>query len=136
MRFILLSIKENIKELLYFIRNIPGYFRLQINYGCDPDIYSYIIENYEKVLCNRTKTMSKPTYHWKDVVYELDRWYEEWREEETEEMLKDIHILIGNWFLALEDECCDPWDISKCISIAKKYNYTMKDYKEFLKTIY
>lgn len=136
MRFILLSIKENIKELFYFIRNIPGYFRLQRNYGCEPDTYSYIIENYEKVLCNRTKTMSKPTYCWRDVVYEIDRWYEEFCEEETEEMLKDIHILIGNWFFALEDECCYPWDISKCISMAKKYNYNMKDYKEFLKTIY
>ena len=70
-------IKENIKELFYFIKWIPGYIKLHREYGYEPDVYSYIIENYEKVLCNRTKVMSKPTYHWRDVVNEIDRWYEE-----------------------------------------------------------
>lgn len=37
----------------------------------------FIIQNYEIVLSERTLTMSKPTYHWQDVVSEIDRWYEE-----------------------------------------------------------
>lgn len=73
MRFILLDIKE----LFYFIKWMPEYYRLHKNYGYEPDTYGYIIENYEQVLCNRTKTMSKPTYHWRDVINEIDRWYEE-----------------------------------------------------------
>ena len=77
MRFILLNIKESIKEFFYFIKWIPGYYKLHRDYGYDPDTYSYIIENYEQVLCNRTKVMSKPTYHWRDVINEIDRWYEE-----------------------------------------------------------
>lgn len=71
-------IKQTIKELFYFIKQIPGYYKLHREYGYDPETYSYIIENYEKVLCNRTKVMSKPTYYWKDVIHEIDRWYEEY----------------------------------------------------------
>ena len=82
MKFILLDIKEKIKLLFYFIKWLPGYFKLHEDYGYEPDTYSFIIENYERVLCNRTKVMSKPIYHWKDVVSEIDRWYEEIYEEE------------------------------------------------------
>ena len=77
MKIRLYFIKETIKEFLYFIKWLPGYYKLHRTYGYEPDTYSYIIENYEKVLCNRTKVMSKPTYHWRDVVNEIDRWYEE-----------------------------------------------------------
>ena len=77
MNFILYCLKENIKDIFLFIKWIPGYFRLHKNYRYEPDAYSFIIENYESVLCNRTKTMSKPTYYWQDVVAEIDRWYEE-----------------------------------------------------------
>ena len=77
MKFRIYLFKEKIKLLFYFIKWLPGYFKLHRNYGYDPDTYSYIIENYEMVLCNRTRTMSKPTYHWHDVIYEIDRWYEE-----------------------------------------------------------
>lgn len=77
MSFILLNIKENIKEFFYFIKWFPEYYRLHRNYGYEPDTYSYIIENYEMVLTSRTNTMSKPTYHWQDVISEVDRWYEE-----------------------------------------------------------
>ena len=73
---------EDIKELLIFIRYISGYYKLHTNYGYEPDTYDFIIDNYEKVLCNTTKTMSKPTYHWRSVVSEIDRYYEEiYREE-------------------------------------------------------
>lgn len=68
---------EKIKNIFIFIKWLPGYFRLHNNYEYEPDTYSFIIENYEQVLCNRTYSMSKPTYHWKDVVGELDRYYED-----------------------------------------------------------
>ena len=78
MRFRIYLMKQSIKATLCFIKNIPGYIKLHRDYGYNPDTYGYIIENYETVLCERTKVMSKPTYHWKDVVRELDRWYEEY----------------------------------------------------------
>ena len=68
---------EDIKELLLFIRYIPGYYKLHRDYLYEPGTYHFIIQNYEEVLCNRTKVLSKPTYHWRTVVNELDRYYEE-----------------------------------------------------------
>lgn len=70
-------IKETIKDFLKFIKWLPAYYSLHKFYGYKPDIYIHIIENYEIVLCERTKTMSKPTYFWTDVVSEIDRWYED-----------------------------------------------------------
>lgn len=68
---------DDVKVFLMFIKWIPGYLKLHKNYGYEPSTYDFIIQNYEQVLCNRTKVMSKPTYHWKDVVSEIDKWYEE-----------------------------------------------------------
>ena len=82
MRFRIYLMKQTIRSTLYFIKNIPGYIKLHRDYGYKPDTYGYIIENYEQVLCNRTKVMSKPTYYYEDVIRELDRWYEEWYENE------------------------------------------------------
>lgn len=73
----LLFLKEDIKQFFVFLKWLPSYFKLHNNYGYEPDTYDFIIQNYEQVLCNRTKLMSKPTYHWRDVVSEIDRWYEE-----------------------------------------------------------
>lgn len=70
-------LKDNISELFLFIKWLPRYFRLHKNYLYEPETYDYIIHNYENVLTNRTRTMSKPTYHWRDVVNEIDRWYED-----------------------------------------------------------
>lgn len=70
-------LKEDIKDFFMFIKWLPAYFRLHRNYGYQPDTYSFIIENYEMVLTERTNTMSKPTYCWQDVVGEIDKWYEE-----------------------------------------------------------
>lgn len=70
-------LRSNIKDLFYFIKCLPGYFKLHQDYGYEPDTYSFIIQQYERVLCNRTRGMSKPTYYWYDVVSEIDRWYEE-----------------------------------------------------------
>lgn len=66
-----------LKELFEFIKNLKGYWKLQKDYGYKPETYDFIIDNYEKVLCERTKTMSKPTYYYEGVVRELDRYYEE-----------------------------------------------------------
>lgn len=73
---------EDIKTLLLFFRYIPGYYKLHRDYLYKPDTYDFIIQNYECVLCNTTKTMSKPTYHWRSVVSEIDRFYEEMYKEE------------------------------------------------------
>lgn len=81
MRFKLRCFIENIKELLLFVKYLPGYYKLHTNYGYEPDTYDFIIDNYEKVLCERTKVLSKPTYHWRIVVNEIDRYYEEMYEE-------------------------------------------------------
>lgn len=53
----------------------------------------------------------------------------------VDNMNKDIKLLIGNWFCALEDEGADPWKIKDCIKIANRYCYTEEDYKKHLSTI-
>ena len=73
----LMFLKEDIKDFFRFIKWLPSYYWLHRTYGYEPKTYNFIIENYEIVLSERTRTMSKPTYHWKDVVSEIDRWYEE-----------------------------------------------------------
>ena len=77
MRQRLYFLKEDIKDFFRFVKWLPAYYKLHRNYGYHPDTYDFIIDNYETVLSNRTRTMSKPTYHWQDVVSEIDRWYEE-----------------------------------------------------------
>lgn len=70
-------LKDDIKDFFRFIKWLPAYYWLHRNYGYKPTTYDFIIQNYEIVLSERTRTMSKPTYHWRDVVSEIDRWYEE-----------------------------------------------------------
>ena len=55
--------------------------------------------------------------------------------EMRDSILEDIHMFIGEWFLSVEDEGCDPWETDDCVLIANKYGYTEQDYKEYLKTI-
>lgn len=53
-----------------------------------------------------------------------------------ESMIKDIHILLGNWFCALEDEGCpNPFEYPPSLEMANKYGYTNEDYINFKKTI-
>ena len=70
-------LKEDIKDFFLFIKWLPAYHKLHRDYGYQPSAYSFIIENYQRVLCERTLSMSKPTYYWRDVVNEIDRWYYE-----------------------------------------------------------
>lgn len=75
---------DTIKQFIKFICNLKGYWTLQRNYEYAPETYEYIIEQYEMVLCERTNTMSKPTYNAWDVIGEIDKWYEDtemWNEE-------------------------------------------------------
>lgn len=67
------------KRLFNFIKAIKGFWKLYNDYEYDGETIEFIIENYEKVLDSRTKTMSKPTYYANDVISELDEWYEERR---------------------------------------------------------
>ena len=48
---------------------------------------------------------------------------------------KDIKLLIGEWFLALEDEGVVPWVKKECVDIANRYHYTEENYKEYVNTI-
>lgn len=48
---------------------------------------------------------------------------------------EDIKMLIGRWFLALEDEGVEPWEDEECVEMANKHHYTEEDYKEYLGTI-
>lgn len=65
------------KQFLKFLTKIKSFWKFYQNYGYDGEEVEFITENYEKLLCNRTKTMSKPTYYPEDALREIDNWYEE-----------------------------------------------------------
>ncbi len=48
---------------------------------------------------------------------------------------QDIKFLISRWFTSLEDEGVDPWQNDECVAMANKYQYTMQDYQDFLRTL-
>ena len=91
--FTLKEIKDFIKNLITFIKQIPGYYKLYTWYEYDPLTYDFIVYHYEKVLCNRTRRMSKPTYHWQDVIFELDDWYDECYKDEIKSYEEEIKRL-------------------------------------------
>lgn len=68
---------ENIVKFAKFVCSLLTFWRFYDDYEYDGETVRFIIDNYEKVLCNRTKTMSKPTYYLGDVLREIDNWYEE-----------------------------------------------------------
>lgn len=63
------------KQFLKFLTKLRGFWKIYRGYGYDGEMVEFIIENYTEVLENRTHTMSKPTYHAKDVISELDNYY-------------------------------------------------------------
>ena len=65
------------KTLIDFIKNLKSFYRFYKDYEYNGDECEFIIENYQEVLCSRTKTMSKPTYYANSVIGEMDRWYED-----------------------------------------------------------
>ena len=64
------------KTLIDFIKNLKSFYRFYKDYKYNGDECEFIIENYQEVLCSRTKTMSKPTYYAGDVISQLDDWYD------------------------------------------------------------
>lgn len=48
---------------------------------------------------------------------------------------KDIKLLLGGWFSALEDEGVNPWMNEDCMKMANKYWYTEEDHKKYLSII-
>lgn len=63
------------KQLIKFILRIKGFWKLYQDYEYDGGTLDFIIRNYKAVLENRTELMSKPTYHYEDVMKQIDRWY-------------------------------------------------------------
>ena len=78
-----------------------------------------------------------------DVVYVIISKYQEDSHIRTLKALnevvykqdKDIKMLIGKWFVALEDEGVNPWMNEECMEIANKHYYTEVDYKSYLRTL-
>lgn len=67
-------------QLLNFLKKIKSFWKLYVDYGYDGETIEFIIETYQDILQSRTETMSKPTYYIKDILSEIDRWYEEHRD--------------------------------------------------------
>lgn len=61
------------KKFLKFLTKIKSFWKLYQNYEYDGETVEFIIDTYEKLLCNRTKTMSKPTYYLEDILSEIDK---------------------------------------------------------------
>ncbi len=65
------------RTFLKFLTKLKGFWKFYKNYEYDGETVEFIIENYQDVLQNRTKLMSKPTYYAKDVIGQIDEWYED-----------------------------------------------------------
>ncbi len=65
------------RTFLQFLTKLKGFWKFYKNYEYDGETVEFIIDTYVKVLCNRTRTMSKPTYYCADIVREIDNWYED-----------------------------------------------------------
>lgn len=65
------------KQFLKFLTKLKSFWKLYQDYGYDGEAVEFIIENHQEVLQSRTKTMSKPAYYAKDVIEQIDNWYEE-----------------------------------------------------------
>lgn len=56
------------KTLIDFVKKLKTFYQFYRDYEYDGNDCRFIIENYQEVLCNRTKTMSKPTYYAKALL--------------------------------------------------------------------
>lgn len=65
------------KQFLTFLTKLKSFWKFYRNYEYDGETAEFIVENYQDVLQNRTKLMSYPTYYAKDVIEQIDKWYEE-----------------------------------------------------------
>lgn len=87
---------------------------LGIDTVCSDDVVYIIISKYQED--SHTRTLKALN----EIVYKQD---------------KDIKMLIGKWFAALEDEGVNPWMNEECMKTANKYYYTETDYKSYLRTL-
>lgn len=92
------------KQFLKFLTKIKSFWKFYQNYGYDGETVEFIIDNYQKVLCNRTKLMSKPTYYAKDVIAQIDNWYEETGYECVRNPHKKAKQIYDRFETALSDE--------------------------------
>ena len=87
----LLSMKRKVlrctimRELIGFIKNIGSFYRFWRDYEFTGDDTAYIVEQYQSVLSNRTRCLSKPTYTASNVICAIDEWYEKTYEEDKKE---------------------------------------------------
>ena len=65
------------KMLFRFIKNIKSFWKFYKDYEYNGEDCEFIVDNYQEVLCSRTRTMSKPTYRASAVIAEIDEWYNE-----------------------------------------------------------
>lgn len=79
------------KQFLNFLKKIKSFWKLYADYGYDGEAIEFIIETYQDVLQSRTETMSKPTYYIKDILSEIDRWYEEHRDIKVSAVYSKLH---------------------------------------------
>lgn len=63
------------QQFVKFIKLFNSFWKLYKDYEYDGETLDFIIRNYQQVLENRTKLMSKPTYYAKDVIKQIDSWY-------------------------------------------------------------
>lgn len=65
------------RQFFGFLKSLKSFWKLYRDYEYNGEALDFIIQNYEEVLKNRTKIMSKLTYYAKDVIRQLDEWYAE-----------------------------------------------------------
>lgn len=63
------------KQFLKFLTKLKSFWKFYQNYEYDGGTAEFIVENYQYVLQNRTKLMSKPTYYSSEVIKQIDEWY-------------------------------------------------------------
>lgn len=90
------------KQFLKFLTKIKSFWKFYQNYGYDGETVEFITGNYERVLCNRTKTMSKPTYYANDVITQIDNWYEEMGYEPVRNPCKKVKQIYDRFETALD----------------------------------
>ena len=88
-------------KFLKFLTKIKSFWKIYSGYGYDGETIEFIINNYTEVLESRTRIMSKPTYYARDVIEQIDDWYERKNEmltahKETKENVKIIGYSIVN----------------------------------------
>ena len=119
-----------------FIGQIIGFTKtkVEIRRLSQPDTF---------VTPDECKDLGVDTIYPDDVVYIIISKYQQDDHARTLKALndivdknnKDIKLLIGKWFSALEDEGMNPWTNKECVEIANKHWYTEEDYKKYLSMI-